>query len=266
MPFQRESPLNFLTLAWFAVLIGLTLIVAWLRSPHVIGRIGERRTTRLFSSVLAGTPHVLFRDVTLPIDDGTTQIDLLVLSNRGIFVVEIKTMKGKISGGPQKKRWHAQIGRRSYRFVNPVHQNHGHLKAVQKLLGVERGVLVPLVIMQGRAKMTKKVRALVALPDDIQKIVSAASDDCISQSEIAGYAKIIKNARLPPGRRTDKLHRKNLRKRIRSRIGPQPCPHCGGPMEKRIARKGDRQGESFWGCRAFPRCRGNLPLESESVD
>lgn len=34
------------------------------------------------------------------------------------------------------------------------------------------------------------------------------------------------------------------------------CPRCAGQMVRRTARKGAHAGESFWGCAAFPRCRG----------
>lgn len=34
------------------------------------------------------------------------------------------------------------------------------------------------------------------------------------------------------------------------------CPLCGQPMALRTIRKGTRQGQQFWGCLAFPHCRG----------
>lgn len=34
------------------------------------------------------------------------------------------------------------------------------------------------------------------------------------------------------------------------------CPTCGGRMVKRMARRGRNAGGYFWGCAAYPRCRG----------
>ncbi|MGL4962900.1 MAG: topoisomerase DNA-binding C4 zinc finger domain-containing protein [Inquilinus sp.] len=34
------------------------------------------------------------------------------------------------------------------------------------------------------------------------------------------------------------------------------CPKCANPMVQRVARKGKRTGERFWGCSRFPRCTG----------
>lgn len=34
------------------------------------------------------------------------------------------------------------------------------------------------------------------------------------------------------------------------------CPLCGKPMVQRIARRGSKSGNSFWGCSAYPACKG----------
>jgi hypothetical protein len=38
--------------------------------------------------------------------------------------------------------------------------------------------------------------------------------------------------------------------------GPPLCPRCGQPMVLRTARRGTHEGEAFWGCPDYPRCRG----------
>jgi hypothetical protein len=38
--------------------------------------------------------------------------------------------------------------------------------------------------------------------------------------------------------------------------GRVTCPRCGSAMQRRIARRGSRAGNSFWGCSRFPVCRG----------
>jgi restriction system protein len=43
------------------------------------------------------------------------------------------------------------------------------------------------------------------------------------------------------------------------------CPRCGQPMRQRIARKGKSTGQSFWGCTAFPECKGTRPLNDSPI-
>jgi restriction system protein len=40
------------------------------------------------------------------------------------------------------------------------------------------------------------------------------------------------------------------------------CPQCGATMVLRTAKRGVNTGQQFWGCSAFPRCRGTKPLSS----
>ncbi len=39
------------------------------------------------------------------------------------------------------------------------------------------------------------------------------------------------------------------------------CPRCGSAMAKRIAKQGSNAGGAFWGCTAFPKCRGIKAIE-----
>jgi hypothetical protein len=43
------------------------------------------------------------------------------------------------------------------------------------------------------------------------------------------------------------------------------CPKCGSEMVLRIAKQGANQGQSFWGCSNYPRCRGILSYQAPTV-
>jgi restriction system protein len=38
------------------------------------------------------------------------------------------------------------------------------------------------------------------------------------------------------------------------------CPLCAKPMVKRMAKRGTNAGAEFWGCTAYPACRGTRPI------
>lgn len=42
-------------------------------------------------------------------------------------------------------------------------------------------------------------------------------------------------------------------------VGPQ-CPACGSGMIERIAKRGANAGKHFWGCAAYPSCKGTAPV------
>jgi predicted RNA-binding Zn-ribbon protein involved in translation (DUF1610 family) len=40
------------------------------------------------------------------------------------------------------------------------------------------------------------------------------------------------------------------------------CPKCGNEMVLRTAKRGTNQGEQFWGCPNYPRCRGTRKYQA----
>jgi restriction system protein len=55
---------------------------------------------------------------------------------------------------------------------------------------------------------------------------------------------------------------------VQPRTAPSPvCPACTGEMVKRVASRGANARKEFWGCAAYLRCKGTLPiLPSRAVD
>ncbi len=49
---------------------------------------------------------------------------------------------------------------------------------------------------------------------------------------------------------------------VRSAVAAAPsCPKCAKTMVRRIAQQGSNAGKPFWGCAAFPECRGIRPIQ-----
>ncbi|RYD85706.1 MAG: NERD domain-containing protein, partial [Verrucomicrobiaceae bacterium] len=86
--------------------IAVFLVVVWiLQSPWFKGTLGEVRVRRSLRSLLDEHEYRLFNDLTLPTRDGTTQIDHVIVSRFGVFVIETKNMKGWIFGGTGQAQW-----------------------------------------------------------------------------------------------------------------------------------------------------------------
>ncbi|MGO8835995.1 MAG: restriction endonuclease [Limisphaerales bacterium] len=43
------------------------------------------------------------------------------------------------------------------------------------------------------------------------------------------------------------------------------CPECGKPMVLRTARRGVNAGNQFWGCSAYPACKGTLKFSTPAI-
>ena len=106
----------------------------------------------------------LLNDVLLPSGGGTSQIDHILVSPGGVFVIETKDMNGWIFASPGQQRWtqtfmanrwSRMVGIKSKRFsfYNPLLQNEGHARALVKLGVVESGELRPVAVFVGDAEL-----------------------------------------------------------------------------------------------------------------
>lgn len=67
--------------------------------------LGEFLVNFLLTKFLPKEHYTLIKNITLPTDDGTTQIDHILVSEFGLFVIETKNMKGWIFGNANQKLW-----------------------------------------------------------------------------------------------------------------------------------------------------------------
>ena len=78
----------------------------------------------------------LLRNLYIPKENGeTTEIDCLMIHQKGLFVIEAKNYSGHIYGSPNDQKW-TQVLRRNVHnsFYNPIKQNEGHIKNLRIFL------------------------------------------------------------------------------------------------------------------------------------
>ncbi len=136
-------------LASYWWLIVLLIIISFLKSPFMKGAIGEALVNLAAALFLDKNIYRLFKNVTLPTEDGTTQVDHVIVSPYGIFVIETKNLKGWIFGNAQQKMWTQQIYKHKSQFQNPLHQNYKHTQTLQSALEIEPSKLFSLVVFIG---------------------------------------------------------------------------------------------------------------------
>jgi Nuclease-related domain len=97
------------------------------------GELGEYKVSIQLSQL--SKEYRVLNDILLPnpkAKSGYSQIDHVVLSPYGIFVIETKNFQGTIYGSPQYKQW---LVNGKFKFMNPFVQNYGHIACIKKLVG-----------------------------------------------------------------------------------------------------------------------------------
>lgn len=126
-------------------------------TPDLTGTLGELYTHHELNLVrLFGRHGKVLRNVYVPKDDGTTsEIDLVFITQKGIFVIESKNYSGWIFGNENHGFWTASLpGGQKNKFYNPIKQNKTHIKWLKNYLGGEI-TMFSMIVFSDRCELKK---------------------------------------------------------------------------------------------------------------
>ena len=100
------------------------------------GAQGEKQVARHLRW-LSKKQYIVLSDLMLLQGRRLTQIDHVVVSVYGIFVIETKNYHGTITGTERKEFWTQERHGKRYNFRSPFRQNYAHIRALMQLLGLD---------------------------------------------------------------------------------------------------------------------------------
>jgi restriction system protein len=252
--FQAFGPL--VNAYWW--IIPLFIALSILKTPFVKGAFGEFQVNVIAKLRLDKETYHLIKNVTLPTLDGTTQIDHVIVSRYGVFVIETKNMKGWIFGDPQQKIWTQRIYRHTTKFQNPLLQNYKHTQTLQAALELQPDKVFSLVVFIGDSDFKTPMPENVVYAGGYIRFIKSKRRPILSDLEVLDICKKIESGRLAPSIKTQINHSKHVKSILeqkQQRQDDNACPKCGQPMVLRTVRSGSNEGNEFWGCSGFPKCR-----------
>lgn len=242
---------------FFLFAAGVVFLYFYLRSPAVIGAAGERSVNSILKGKLDEEEYTLLADLTLPTAQGTTQIDHVILSRYGVFVIETKNMSGWIFGGESQARWTQVMRRHKSQFQNPLRQNYHHLKVVKDLLGIRLDQMENLVAFVGSAQpKTEMPQNVFWSRRGLLEYIASRRVVRFTDHEVRNFADKLRGSALEANNDTRRAHIEHVReKATRKENDTRKCPRCGSKM---IERSNRSTGQTFLGCSRYPKCRGVL--------
>jgi hypothetical protein len=214
------------------------------------GWFGEKKTTFNMWLSLDADIYRRFHNVIIPAKNGTTQIDHLLVSPHGLFIVETKNIKGWIFGSENQPKWTQSLYRKKYSFQNPLRQTFRQKKILSEYLDLDESIIQTVVYFVGDCKFKtqlpanvlnsglgryiKQFRNRILSPEAVDRVITALEQH-VSESTL-----------------TTRDHVRSLRERHTSST---ICPKCGSALVERTAKKGPNAGTKFLGCEGYPRCR-----------
>ncbi|QDK96818.1 NERD domain-containing protein [Acinetobacter tandoii] len=201
------------TFGWILLLfIAVALFKAF--KPFLKGKMGEFAVSAHVKLYLDKDHYILLNDCTLPDEQNqTTQIDHILLSPFGVFVIETKNYKGWIFGGERQKMWTQKIYKKSFKFQNPLHQNYKHQKVLEAVLAdiVDPALIHSVVVFmpdcEFKTQMPQNVFRGAAWTDYIKSF----ADPVISPMKLKRIQLRIEKEVLEKSWKTNRQHVENLK-------------------------------------------------------
>ncbi len=151
------------------------------------GDVGEQIVKVAVLSKLDAAQYRHFSNLIIPAPNGTTQIDNIVVSPFGVFVIEAKYFQGWIFGGAKQEKWTHTLSRfEKYAFPNPIRQNYGHIKALARLLRQPESRFHSVVVFAHRnCQLKTELPANVCLQHNFIEYIQSFTKNLIDDAALA---------------------------------------------------------------------------------
>lgn len=249
------------------------------------GKYGERLTEGELKLVqLLGRKGKILHNIYLPKENGeTSEVDVIFITQKGIFVFESKNYSGWIFGDEKSRNWTVMLpNKQKNQFYNPILQNRTHIKWMSNFVGVgvplysiivfsNRCELKKITVFSEDVKVIKRERTYATVREIWERRPDVLSDDQIEDlysklKELTKVDKTVKQAHVQNIEKKYKTAPVSLPQTspyngmaistpIQANVNTMICPKCGSKMVLRTAQKGQNAGRQFYGCSAFPKCR-----------
>ncbi len=204
----------------FGFLIGFYVKNGYRYSIKTNQNRGEASVYKVIANNFPPPQYHLLNNITLPFQDGTTQIDHILVSTKGIFVIETKNYSGWIFGDEKSKEWTQVLYRVKNRFQNPIRQNYLHVKAIEELFDfIPKEHIHSAIIFSGDGEFKTPIPSSVYYLKDLDNFINSFQDDIISPNRVQFCVGRLECKRYEITKKTDVQHQAYLDQKFAKRNG-----------------------------------------------
>lgn len=219
------------------------------------GRRGEKRVAMLLA-LLPKDKYRVINNLLIKQGSYSSQIDHVVVSIYGVFVIETKYYKGWIYGGENSEFWTKNVYGNKYDLRNSLWQNQGHIKALERLLNYPEHIpFHSIVAFSSQAKLKVDRSLPVMYWRQVVPYIKLHKEQVLSENQVKEIYDTLQTANIED-KEARNQHVRDVKLKIQRRnnaVASRRCPLCGGDL---VLRKG-KYGK-FYGCSNYPKCKYTL--------
>jgi len=120
------------------------------------GAYGEYLTEYLFGNENLNGYSKTLHNIYIPYRGKTSEIDVLLIHETGIYVIESKNYSGWIFGSAEQQQWTQMLNKNTKnKFYNPVKQNATHINALSQFLQIDKSTMKSFIVFSERCELKK---------------------------------------------------------------------------------------------------------------
>jgi hypothetical protein len=227
-------------------------IISRFIKSKIKGFTGEIKTDILLS-FLNKSEYKIINNFMTEIEGRSCQIDHLIISQYGLFVIETKNHSGWIFAGENNNYWTQVNYKIKTKLYNPIKQNNGHVNVLKICLKRYTNLkYIPIVVFSSAAKFKTEVPSNVIYYHELVGMIKSFSAVNITETETDEIYNVLMQIN---GKHDhdNSNHVSNIKQNLKDKetsISSGLCPRCGGNLVLRNGKYG-----SFYGCNNYPKCR-----------
>jgi restriction system protein len=148
--------------------------------------LGEQKVADTLARELSYKDYFLFNNIIINSKNNkSTQIDHIIVSKFGIFVIENKNYAGWIFGSKNESNWTQSMpGAVKFKFQNPIRQNYGHMMALKELMPFAKDNFFNIVVFTGDGEIkTDRIENVLYL-NELIDYIKKYTQEKLSENEI----------------------------------------------------------------------------------
>ena len=178
---------------------------------------GEALVSRVLLSNFRPPDYHLMNHVTIRLEDGTTEVDHILVSRFGVFVIETKDYSGWIFANAADRTWTQVRFKWRFKFQNPIFQNNRHVRAVKELLDfLPPEAVKSIVVFSGGAEFKTETPEGVIEISQLTEYLRQQTAVVMSPNRLQLCVGRLETARLAISGATDVEHMRSLTQRHRN--------------------------------------------------
>lgn len=234
----------------FIVVTIIFILIAFLKSPTGKGWLAEAAVDSALGKNKHGVRYKLNNFIFMS-NDKTVEIDHIFINKKGVFVIETKNYRGRISGTETSQEWTQSFSnsKKKFNLYSPIKQNKSHIYHLKRLLKNFNVTYHSIIVLYNNSAKRIKATTPVVENKELKKTIkNTAARKELSSEEIDTIYNFLINHK-KNNVVSKRKHIKNVKTRLKN-IDKNICPRCNGNLVERKGKYG-----AFMGCENYPNCK-----------